>query len=317
MIKKRRIILLILIVMIVIIGVFWKILNAKESVKFPQTDIVYQAINKNLGNETSNNLLGFINIDGSENLQTKLKFRPYNPVMSKDLGGIFFRVNKSMPNDLFQAEGTIYFLNENGKYEACDQLLYSDFIFPIKGTKNILVSDMYHIDIVNIDTCKVDKILVEIPKETPWINFIGSAYPSNSGKSVIFHETYRSPIRDVIYLVDINSGKVTEILEGGFNPSFSPDDQKIAYIGDEDREGLYIANADGTQAKLIVPFTLYFYHNLEPYPFWSPDGGTIIYHKCNNEVCKDLSDFSIYKVEVKSGLEQKIFDGGLYPTWIK
>ena len=110
--------------------------------------------------------------------------------------------------------------------------------------------------------------------------------------------------------------KVTEVLEGGYNPSLSPDEKKIAYVGSN---GIYIANADGTGKKLLVPISISYelYKGLDPHPFWSPDGTTLIYHKCHNTVCKDVTDFSIYKVNVNTGDEVKIVDGGLYPVWIK
>jgi hypothetical protein len=49
-----------------------------ENVTIPKTDIVYQAINYLFENNTpSNNLVGFVNADGSDNVQIKLDYRPY------------------------------------------------------------------------------------------------------------------------------------------------------------------------------------------------------------------------------------------------
>ena len=188
--------------------------------------------------------------------------------------------------------------------------------FPVKGTTFLLTYDLRDINLLDIRTCTVAKSLVGIPDETPWVKFIDSAYPSWSGKSVLFTQDYRSPSRNAIYVMDLQSGKVKEILEGGMNATFSPDDQRIAYDGED---GIYIANTDGTGNRLLVSIDFNNYINgLEPFPFWSTDGSTLVYHKCTATPCygHDLSNFSIYKFDVNSGVEQKIIDGGIYPTWI-
>ena len=185
-------------------------------------------------------------------------------------------------------------------------------------------SDGGNIELADMKTCKVIKRLVEIPNPGGVGGLVNSAYPSSSGKSMVFSESSFAPRRDVIYIMDIIvTGAVREILQGGYNASFSPDDQKIAYVGED---GIYVANADGTGSKLIVKIDFSSYSESvdryadsveTPYPFWSSDGTTLVYHECNTEDCQDLSDFSIYKVNVNSGVEQKIVDGGLYPIWIK
>ena len=293
----------------------------------PKADIVYQALNNQLdapggGMAESNNLIGFVNADGSGNTLVKLKYRAYQPVFSLEAGGVFFHDNESNPYLLVPQGGQTYFLSRSGTYEICPQLYAEKFIFPVEAMGYLLESDSKHIELADIKTCKVIKPLVEIQDESAW-ELINSAYPSSSGKNMVFSESYLGPQRDVIYVMDIETKAVREVLQGGYNASFSPDDQRIAYVGGD---GIYIANADGTGSKLIVriDFSSYwesadrYADSVEtPYPFWSSDGTILVYHKCNNEDCQDLSDFSIYKVNVNSGVEQKIVDGGLYPVWIK
>jgi Tol biopolymer transport system component len=162
------------------------------------------------------------------------------------------------------------------------------------------------------------KTLVSIPNEVPWTEMIMSAMPSDSGNEVIFSEVYSTlpNYRHAIYIMDIDS-EITirkKIIEGGFNASLSPDEKKIAYVGDE---GIYVANVDGSHQTLLVPIDFDFVVNIYPQPFWSPDGTTLVYHKCTNTACYDLSDFSIYQVNVNTGVEKKIIAGGLFPIWIK
>ncbi|HUI87940.1 MAG TPA: hypothetical protein VLX61_04370 [Anaerolineales bacterium] len=290
-----------------------------ENFSIPKADIVYQAINNQLGSTgivESNNLIGFVNRDGSENKQIKLKYRAYTPVFSMEAGGIYFHLNVTQPPRLIGGSGPIYFLSSSGIYKVCDQLSSSIFTFPLNGTAYLLRYDSTSIDLIDMQSCNIVKSLVQISAEVPWAKFIVSAYPSSSGKSMIFSESYRSPSRDVIYIMDIESGKVNEVFEGGYNASFSPDDQRIAYDGDD---GIYVANADGTGKRLLVKIDFSIYkEGLVPVPIWSPDGTTLVYHKCILAECNDdLSGFSIYKVDVNTDVEQKIVDSGLYPIWIR
>lgn len=101
----------------------------------------------------------------------------------------------------------------------------------MSGTGYLLESDGGNIDLAGMKTCKVIKRLVEIPNEAPWVNSVDFAYPSSFGKSIVFTETYRSPWHHVIYIMNIETEGVREVLQGGYNASFSPDDQRIAYVG--------------------------------------------------------------------------------------
>ncbi len=51
-------------------------------------------------------------------------------------------------------------------------------------------------------------------------------------------------------------------------------------------------------------------------PRWSPDGAWLIYHKCKlRSYCQGVEDYSIFKVNVETGVESKVVDGGLFPDW--
>jgi hypothetical protein len=302
----------------------WALFREPPWFSIPKADIVYQALNNQFDASTgkmveSNNLIGFVNADGSGNTLVKLKYRAYQPIFSLEAGGVFFHTNESEPNLLVPMGGQIYFLSRSGTYNICSQTYAEGFIIPVGATGYFLEFGGGKIELANMKTCKVIKQLVEIPNPGAMEGIIDSAYPSSSGKSIVYSESSLAPKQDVIYIMDIETRAVREVLQGGYNASFSPDDQQIAYVGDN---GIYIANLNGTDSKLIVKIDFNSYSELAntvkiPYPFWSSDGTTLVYHKCNNEDCQDLSDFSIYKVDVNSGVEQKIVDGGLYPVWIK
>jgi hypothetical protein len=288
-----------------------------ENIAIPKADIIYQAITMIDDVKSSNNLIGFVNADGSGSVQIKLQYyRPYRPLVSKGQDGIFFGGDAGNPVGIYGSNGPIYYLDQNGKYQIC-QLYYNPFYFPVHGRSSVLIVSQSRIDLLDIETCRIVKNLVKVSVGFPWTKQLGSATPSDSGNKVIFDEIYNTTtptFRRVIYIIDVDTAKMNEVLEGGFNPSLSPDEKNIAYVGDG---GIYIANADGTNRKLLVTISFDPYVNIYPWPFWSPDGTTLVYHKCNKKVCADVSDFSIYKVNVNTGVEVKIVDNGLFPNWIK
>ena len=286
----------------------------------PKADIIYQTLNNQVSMQNeSNNLIGFVNADGSGNTLVKLKYRAYQPVFSLEAGGVFFHTDESDPYGLVPEGGQPYFLSKSGVYKICTQFYVEGFILPVEGTGYYLLeADGGNIELADMNACKVIKRLVEIPNPGGVNGQVDSAYPSSSGKSMVFSES-SSAQGDVIYIMDFETGAVREVLQGGYNASFSPDDQKIAFVGDKD-DGIYVANADGTDSRLVVPRdNSKYYNRLEPYPFWSPDGSSLVYHKCVVAECvgEKLSDFNIYTFNINSDVEQKIVDGGLYPIWIK
>ena len=51
-----------------------------------------------------------------------------------------------------------------------------------------------------------------------------------------------------------------------------------------------------------------------PRPRWSPDGKWLIYHRCDGYSCV-VDENAIYKVEISTGKEEKVIDGGAFPDW--
>jgi hypothetical protein len=288
-----------------------------EPIVFPSADIVYQAIDYRSPNDPLDNKVGFVNVDGTGSSFIELKYRPSRPVYSSKINGFLFLLNQN-PLEMGGDYGSIFFLNPQGAYDECRQSQSdaSGFIFPINGTETILVNTRKHIKIINLDNCNVEKTVVTYENDN--FHFIGSASVSDTGEKIIYDVRTRTmKFVGVIYIVDINTGVVGEILDEGQNPSLSPDEKTIAYLG---KDGVYIAEVNGAQQKLLVPISIsdYSYRpSLLPAPFWSPDGVLLVYHKCVNQSCEELSDFSIYKINVQSGEEEKIIDNGLFPVWIK
>jgi hypothetical protein len=110
----------------------------------------------------------------------------------------------------------------------------------------------------------------------------------------------------------------------GTAPAWSPDGRWLAYTGPD---GIYLIAPDGSGQHRVAQYTspedggeAPFAGFWPPLPSWSPDGRWLVYHKCTlppapKTHCDRIQDFSIFKVNVETGEEVKILDGGLNPYW--
>jgi Tol biopolymer transport system component len=167
-------------------------------------------------------------------------------------------------------------------------------------------------------------------------NYVAVYNEDNLGL-LAYHGSLSSDGRELVVSTILNENELFSIvvfdldtkeyrfIDAGFNPSFSRDGEWVAYTGIT--EGIYIARSDGSEKQKLVH-----YENPEfggggwftqmdwpPKPVWSPDGNWLVYHKCELEgterTCNRLGNYVIYKVNVHTGEEVKIIEGGLNPYW--
>ncbi len=291
-----------------------------REVDFPEVDIIYQAINNTHGRDASNNLIGFVNADGSENTQVRLKYRAYRPALSRRAGGISFTISKTHPYELDSNFGPIHFLDDGGTYTACEQVGgYENFywqVLPLQEGGKLLAARGNVLQNIDITTCTVEKILMEYPSSSHMTLLF--AYPANLHSEVLLSEFVRSEdfVQNIIEILDLNSGETKEIIKEGKYASFSPDDRQITYLG---KDGIYVALSNGDNPQQIVPISMDWLATPPalPIPYWSPDGNKILYHKCTGGDGTALSDYSLFIYDLEKKTETKIAGGGLYPAWIK
>jgi len=132
-----------------------------------------------------------------------------------------------------------------------------------------------------------------------------------------FYNPYdNTEARSTIIIKNLETGEETEI-GYGVGPSWSPDGQWLAYTA---RDGIYVTRPDGSDSRRVVDYRSpaksvpvpphgNVWRDWPPYPEWSPDGQWLVYHLWENE------QYNIHKLNIETGEDVVIFEGGLYPHW--
>jgi Tol biopolymer transport system component len=103
------------------------------------------------------------------------------------------------------------------------------------------------------------------------------------------------------------------------NPSISPDQKWVVYLASD---GIRISDIDGLNSRKLVSANtmsvvngqfLIFDSGEPPQPQWSPDSKELIYHKCINQNCSNISDYNIYIYNLETNEETLVIEGGGVP----
>ena len=180
------------------------------------------------------------------------------------------------------------------------------------------------LELILFDYVKCEEIIKYVDLESYDEGQIVGASLSSDGRSLVYALSSSLEEEDIEYIINIMDTQSMEVraIGSGVYPSWSPDDQWIAYVG---WDGIRMMESDGMHDRLIVEYDSTIDYPLRgmgfmttsPIPQWSPDGEWLVYHKCTSVTkdCEYIKVFSIFKFELSTGREFLILEGGAYPDW--
>jgi hypothetical protein len=95
-----------------------------------------------------------------------------------------------------------------------------------------------------------------------------SALVSELEGTLVFQTTYGGPF----YTINVDGSDLQRITDG-IDPVWSPDGEQVAFVRWEDPRGVWVVNADGSNAHRVFDWSE------TRYPSWSPDGQEIVFSR--------------------------------------
>ncbi len=279
--------------------------------------------------------LGFINEDGQNlsfrTVNTEVFPSIYSPVWINKNNSLAFR---NIDRDILNT------ISEAGSLKGFGEIhQFSGVLSPIENSSDVMVlcsdGNAVKIQRINLLNPKDTKIYLSIPRGN--FKLMIGTHAISKNNLVYLHDivldTITEDIISEIVLLNVEtqesqilvSEKGNYYKTGFFAPSISPNGKWVVYTASD---GLYLINLKKNQSHRIVKakFNYRFaegdtwvnWRNLPPIPSWSPDSKWIVYHRCMLPLptpCKNVADFNIYKVNIETGEEVLLVEGGLNPYW--
>ena len=143
--------------------------------------------------------------------------------------------------------------------------------------------------------------------------FVASPHWLPDGSRLLF--SFAPPFEESVYVISADGGADLKLADG-YAPVWSPDGERIAFVGGSTglslsgESDIYVMNRDGTGVRKLAR---YGWSDLIPQCFWwstwswSPDGELIAYD--------DMAAEHIYLATVEGEAEPRSLTGGFGPTW--
>jgi hypothetical protein len=239
------------------------------------------------------------------------------PVWSQD-GSILFGLTK-FPK--IQLNGYAAFWDvTNGKFAQCK----TDLAFGVEiqdagnpdNPLEVVIARGSMIFVFDLGSCEVIRILVSRGPKTEFNDYFmiaGFSFNRSAGIMIVgLADNYHNQEYKIV-AHDLDTHEEV-FLANGVDPALSPDGQYIAYLGMDG--ALYLMKPDGSEQEILVdqPFWVSSYWDRESQPSWSPDSKWLVYHRCVGDN-PPISDCTIYKVNIETGIEVKLAEGGMFPSW--
>jgi len=289
-------------------------------VELPTTDIVFQRYPAEGYDSTMR--LGFINADGSNFEEQELMEDPGGlPTWSADGNWIFYRWGPALTHSS-TARG---YVAVAGRHTCNGTMLWgggrlravpgqgNSVLTPISGIDDPYIREVAIVDPIS---CKEIEIIYSLGHSEK-IGLYNPTLSVDGLLALLFFNPYDNTEAGATIKI-INLETKTEIEVGhGVAPSWSPDGQWLTYTA---RDGIYLTQFDGSASRRVVDYDSYqlaapipvesnVWRDWPPYPEWSPDGRQLVYHLWEN------GQYNIHKLNLETGDDTIIFEGGLYPHW--
>lgn len=296
-----------------------RISTGNLQIKLPDADIVFQTIEKQEGNELGKEILAFLSL--TDGAITKIDFGRNLMTPHYINSDTLVSLNKwGYPGTIIGYSGNVFIIKGN-TFLHCDTVVTTGRdLLPYK--ENFLIISEKKINLVSSEDCSLQKVIISEDELSDFDTGAEiSSYSLSKNGDFLIVSLY---IDNKLSLENINLSTKShkEYKENGINPSISPDQSQIAYLG---RDGIHLMGIDGENNILLVPYeTNYndesanFWRDNLPIPNWLNDGTKIIYHKCIqplNKPCDDISDYNIFEFDLKTSTEILLIKGGINPSY--
>jgi hypothetical protein len=302
----------------------------KATEPLPDTDIVFQAAT----DDDRPYRLGFIQADGSD-LQY-VEVRPYSyfggmpicPVQTSDGTLLIFYGSHgaSDPVSAITSDGYLIEYDDHYGGSGCG-------IAPVPDSHQAVVSEAYtggsskdikrRIQLLDLD----EKTAVQTYVTTTGA-FIDVGTNALHETSLVYRRSREENGVSMVELVllNIETKRETVLLteERLSQPAISPDGRSVAYTAED---GIYIVDVEKGESRHVMETCVWWTpeadrfrqrDNWPPTASWSPDGRWLVYHRCTqpcSQRCENVEDYSIFKINLETGEEELLVEGGLNPYW--